>query len=94
MDKAVSTFCNITQEYQSELTHQRIALSLVLGQEVFTATFGDLTQYLYTAQLYMAKADLIGGRAFALPFAAALLFYIVLPAAVSVAAFRKQELEF
>ena len=71
-----------------------IILSLVLGQEVFTATFGDLTQYLYTAQLYMAKADLIGGRAFALPFAAALLLYIILPAAVSVAGFRKQELEF
>ena len=42
----------------------------------------------------MARAGLFGGRTFALPFAAALLLYIVLPAAVSVAGFRKQELEF
>ena len=71
-----------------------IVLSMVLGQELLVNTIGDLTQYLYTTQLYMVKADLMGGNPFIFPFVAALLIYIFLPTVIAVIGFRKKELEF
>ena len=65
-----------------------------LGQELLVNTIGDLTQYLYTTQLYMVKADLMGGNPFIFPFVAALLIYIFLPTVIAVIGFRKKELEF
>ena len=71
-----------------------IVLSMILGQELFVNTLGDMTKYLYTAQLYAVKAALAGGRPFALTLAAALLIYILLPTVIAMIGFRKKELAF
>ena len=71
-----------------------IVLSMVLGQPFLADTLGDLTRYLYTAQLYTVKADLLGGEPVILLFVTALLAYIVLPTVIAVMGFRKKELEF
>lgn len=36
-----------------------IILSMILGQDIVARTLGDLSKYLYTNQLYMAKATLL-----------------------------------
>ena len=71
-----------------------IVLSMVLGQPFLADIFGNLTQYLYTAQLYTVKADLLGGEPVILLFVTALLAYIVLPTVIAIMGFRKKELEF
>lgn len=71
-----------------------IVLSMILGQELLVNTVGDLTQLLYTAQLYTVKADLMSGAPFIFPFASALLVYIALPTVIAIIGFRKKELEF
>ena len=71
-----------------------IVLTMILGQEFLVNTIGDLTHYLYTAQLYTVKADLMSGNSFIFPFVTALLVYIVLPTIIAIIGFRKKELEF
>lgn len=71
-----------------------IVLSMVLGQELLVNTIGDLTDYLYTVQLYTVKAELMEGAPFIFTFVAALLIYIVLPTGIAIIGFRKKELEF
>lgn len=71
-----------------------IVLSMVLGQELLVDTIGDLTEYLYTVQLYTVKAELMEGAPFIFTFVAALLIYIVLPTGIAIIGFRKKELEF
>ena len=71
-----------------------IVLTMILGQEFLVNTIGDLTQYLYTTQLYTVKADLIDGNLFIFPLVFALLIYIVLPTIIAIIGFRKKELEF
>ena len=67
-----------------------IVMSMVLGQEFL----GDLTQYLYTTQLYAVKANLMDGNPCIIPFVTALLIYIFLPTIIAIIGFRKKELEF
>lgn len=71
-----------------------IVMSMVLGQEFLVDTIGDLTQYLYTTQLYAVKADLMDGNPCIIPFVTALLIYIFLPTIIAIIGFRKKELEF
>lgn len=71
-----------------------IILSMLLGQEFLVTTLGDLTRYLYTAQLYAVKASLLAGEPFLTTLAAALLIYVVIPAVIAIIGFRKKELEF
>ena len=71
-----------------------IVMSMVLGQEFLVDTIGDLTQYLYTTQLYAVKANLMDGNPCIIPFVTALLIYIFLPTIIAIIGFRKKELEF
>lgn len=71
-----------------------IVLSMILGQELLVNSIGDLTQYLYTTQLYIVKANLVVGNPFIFTFVTTLLIYIVLPTIIAIVGFRKKELEF
>ena len=65
-----------------------------MGQDFLLGTVGDLTEYFYTAMIYVCKADLLqGGHPF-ICLILALLIYVVLPTIVSIVSFHKKELEF
>lgn len=71
-----------------------IVLSMVLGQTVVISLVGDLTQYLYTTQLYTAKTLLVENQALDASLILAVIGYVAIPTVISVVSFRKKELEF
>lgn len=71
-----------------------IALSMILGQEFLINMVGDLTKYLYTTQLYTAKALLVENEPFHSVLILAVICYVVIPTVISIISFRKKELEF
>ena len=71
-----------------------IIATMLLGQDFLLGSVGDLTKYLYTAMLYTCKTNLVQGGQTCICLSFALLIYVVLPTVISVAGFRKKELEF
>lgn len=71
-----------------------IFASLILGQDFIVNSFGDITQYLFTVQLYTAQSAFVRADRFGLTLAAAIAAYILLPVLLSALCFRKKELEF
>lgn len=71
-----------------------ISLSMVLGQEFIVNSFGDLTKYLFTVQLYTAQGAFVQSGVFKLSLIPTVLIYILLPVLISVLCFNKKELEF
>ncbi|MEE0435305.1 MAG: hypothetical protein UDB11_07860 [Peptococcaceae bacterium] len=71
-----------------------IVLSMILSQDIFLSTFGDCTQYLYTALLYTVKASVVSGTSFLPMLVVTLLLYVGVPTVVAVIGFQKKELEF
>lgn len=71
-----------------------IVLSMILDQEFILHSVGDLTKYLYTAQLYIAKTVFMQNGGFPIETAVALFAYAVIPGVISAVGFRKKELEF
>lgn len=71
-----------------------IALTIVLGQEFLVNAVGDWTKYLYTAQLYAARTLFVEGKSFYPGLILAVLWYVVLPTAISAVSFSRKELEF
>ena len=71
-----------------------IILSMILGQDILVNIVGDLPQYLYTPQLYAAKAAIIQQKTFGIAFIVTIIVYVIAPAVISAVIFRKKELEF
>lgn len=71
-----------------------ISLTMILGQGFIMNTIGDLTQYLFTVQLYNAKDVLLHIGSFEVLTLFSLLLYIILPTIITMAGFEKKELEF
>ena len=71
-----------------------IILSMILGQDIIVNTIGDFTKYLYTPQLYAAKAAIIQHGTIGVAPIVAIVVYVLLPAVISAVIFRKKELEF
>lgn len=71
-----------------------IILSMILGQDILVNMTGDLTRYLYTPQLYVARAAVIQHGTIGAAPIVAILVYVLLPTVISAVVFRKKELEF
>lgn len=71
-----------------------IILSMILGQDIIVRTLGDLSRYLYTNQLYMAKAALLQNGRLEIGTVIATILYVFVPTVISVIIFNKKELEF
>lgn len=71
-----------------------IILTMIWGQELFVNLAGDLTQYLYTTQLY--DACTLFSQAGQLDFAwmIAPVLYVFIPTIIVIIGFNKKELEF
>lgn len=71
-----------------------IILTMIWGQELFVNLAGDLTQYLYTTQLY--DACTLFSQAGQLDFAwmIAPVLYVFIPTIIAIIGFNKKELEF
>lgn len=69
--------------------------SIILGQDIFINTIGDLTKYLFTPQLYrVCDTFLQKGTIDIAALIFSLSIYMVLPVIVSIGCFQKKELEF
>lgn len=71
-----------------------ILLSMILGQSFLTNTVGDLTQYLYTQQLYNVHSRFIQTGTISISLLLAIIIYVLLPVLLSIFSFNKRELEF
>lgn len=71
-----------------------IVFSIILGQDIIINIVGDLTKYLYTSRLYLAKMAILQGEGFILSLIVTLLVYVIVPTVISAIVFRKKELEF
>lgn len=71
-----------------------IILSMILGQDIIVRTLGDLSRYLYTNQLYMAKAALLQNGRLEIGTVIATILYVFVPTVISAIIFNKKELEF
>lgn len=71
-----------------------LLLTMILGQEIFVHIFGNLTQYLYTTQLYAISSEFIKNGSIGFSLIWSILFYILFPVMLSVISFNKKELEF
>lgn len=71
-----------------------LLLMMLLGQEFLVNMVGDLTQYLYTAQLYFIRGTFVETGVVKLSLLVILAVYAVLPVGLSVFGFQKKELEF
>lgn len=71
-----------------------IILSMILGQDIIVNTIGDLTQYLYTPQLYAARAVIMQHGTIGVAPIVAIVVYVFLPTVISAVIFGKKELEF
>ena len=71
-----------------------IILSMILGQDIIVNTIGDLTKYLYTSQLYIARTVIIQHGTIGVAPIVAIVVYVLLPTVISAVIFRKKELEF
>lgn len=71
-----------------------IILTMILGQDIFVNTAGDLNRYLYTSLLYSARSLFVQNGTVSITLLGAVTFYIILPTILSVIGFRKKELEF
>ncbi|MCT0449084.1 hypothetical protein [Lactococcus lactis] len=71
-----------------------IFLTLILGQEIFVHTLGNLTSYLFTSELYRMTDEFVKNRAIDFSLIWVILLYILLPMLLSTLSFSKKELEF
>lgn len=71
-----------------------IILSMILGQDIIVNIFKDLSRYLYTNQLYMAKAVLLQSGYLEIGTVIVIVLYIFIPTLISTIIFNKKELEF
>lgn len=67
---------------------------MILRQDIIARTLGDLSRYLYTNQLYMAKADLLQNGRLEIETVIAVVLYVFVPTLISAIIFNKKELEF
>ena len=67
---------------------------MILGQDIIARTLGDLSRYLYTNQLYMAKAVLLQNGRLEIETVIAVVLYVFVPTLISANIFNKKELEF
>lgn len=67
---------------------------MILGQDIIARTLGDLSRYLYTNQLYMAKAALLQNGRLEIETVIAVVLYVFVPTLISAIIFSKKELEF
>lgn len=84
------TICNVLLSSRTVF----ILLTMILGQGFIVNTFGDLSKYLFTTQLYAARSTIVqtGNPGFALVLTVAV--YVLLPVLLSAFCFNKKELEF
>lgn len=68
--------------------------SMILGQNFIVNSLGDLTEYLFTIQLYSAQNAFVQSSSFSLLLLPVIAVYILLPVLLSVFCFNKKELEF
>ncbi len=71
-----------------------IILTMILGQELFVNLAGDLTQYLYTTQLYDASTLFSQAGQFDFAWIIAPVLYVFIPTIIAIIGFNKKELEF
>lgn len=71
-----------------------IILTMILGQELFVNLAGDLTQYLYTTQLYDASTLFFQAGQFDFAWIIAPVLYVFIPTIIAIIGFNKKELEF
>lgn len=71
-----------------------ILTGMILGQDFIVNTFGDLTKYILTTQLYTSQNTFIQSGSFDSNVFPVVAVYIFLPVVISIFSFHKKELEF
>lgn len=71
-----------------------ILLTMILGQDFLVQVFGDLTQYLFTAQLYSIRSAFVEHGTVGMALIWTTAAYILFPTMLSAFRFYKRELEF
>lgn len=82
--------CNVLLSSKTIL----LLLSMVLSQEFIADRFGNLTNYLFTVQLYAVQNIFVQTEKFDFALVLSSAIYILFPVLISVFCFNKKELEF
>lgn len=71
-----------------------LMLSMILGQDIIVTTFGDLSKYIFTQQIYSFFNAIAAGSEVKIVSLFIILIYILAPVLISAFSFNKKELEF